>query len=431
MDQNIRICMFGGFNLYINNECKNAGILKSKKGMSLLQYIILKHDSAVPNYRLIELLWPNEESSNPENALKTLVSRFRALLNQCAEGLGACIEASRGGYRFVLLPGMTVDVFEFDEICKKLQSARELTDENRALYQRALTLYSGDLLSTAEQDEWVVSASVGLHGRYMKLVYEYLDFLKQVEDYDNIIQTCRFALENDAFDERLHLELMNALVKTNRNNEALMQYKHVTNLHFRYLGVKPPEGIQQFYKQIIQAGSSLEMNLDSMREELQEYGDIHGAFECEYAVFREIYNLQLRNLERFGTNMYLAMIMVSSMDGEPIDPLRLDDIMKGLAGILKERLRKGDTFTHFTPSQFALLLPTVTDETSHMVIERIKRYFYQRYPNSNVMFSYRVGPLNPGQSSLEDSDPASARKKKGSAGKDNAHNVKTTRTGGN
>ena len=78
MDTNVRICMFGGFNLYIDNDCKNAGILKSKKGMSLLQYIILKHDTAVPNYRLIELLWPNEESSNPENALKTLVSRFRA-----------------------------------------------------------------------------------------------------------------------------------------------------------------------------------------------------------------------------------------------------------------------------------------------------------------------------------------------------------------
>jgi len=424
MDTNIRICMFGGFNLYINNECKNTGILKSKKGMSLLQYIILKHDSAVPNYRLIELLWPNEESSNPENALKTLVSRFRALLNQCQEGLGSCIEASRGGYRFVLLEGMSVDVFEFEEICRKLQGIRELTPENRALYQRALTLYSGDLLSTAEQDEWVVSASVGLHGKYLKLVYEYLDFLKQTEEYNDIIQTCRFALETDSFDERLHLELMNALVKTNRNNEALMQYKHVTNLHFRYLGVKPPEGIQQFYKQIIQAGNSLEMNLDSMREELQEYGDVSGAFECEYAVFREIYNLQMRNLERFGTNMYLAMIMVSSMDGEPIDPLRLDDIMKGLSSILKERLRKGDTFTHFSPSQFALLLPTVTDETSHMVIERIKRFFYQRYPNSNVMFSYRVGPLNPSQPAGDETESAQNRKKKGSAGKPTAHTVK-------
>ncbi len=430
MDTQIRICMFGGFNLYINNECKNANILKSKKGMALLQYLILKHDSTVPNYRLIEMLWPNEESSNPENALKTLVSRFRALLNQCAEDLGACIEASRGGYRFVLLPNMTVDVFEFDNICRKLQGARELSAENRALYQRVISLYAGDLLSNADQDEWVVSASVGLHSKYIKLVYDYLDFLKQNEEYDLIIQTCRFALEADSFDERLHLELMNALVKTNRNNEALMQYKHVTNLHFRYLGVKPPEGIQQFYKQIIQAGNSLEMNLDTMREELQEYGDVHGAFECEYAVFREIYNLQMRNLERFGTNMYLAMIMVSSMDGEPIDPLRLDDIMKGLAIILKERLRKGDTFTHFSPSQFALLLPTVTDETSHMVIERIKRFFYQRYPNSNVMFSYRVGPLNPGHSMPETADPAAARKKKGSTGKGSANTVKPNKTGG-
>lgn len=424
MDTNVRICMFGGFNLYIDTDCKNAGILKSKKGMSLLQYIILKHDTAVPNYRLIELLWPNEESSNPENALKTLVSRFRALLNQCCEGLGSCIEASRGGYRFVQLPGMTVDIFEFEEICHELQNANALTDENRALYQRALSLYTGDLLSTAEQDEWVVSASVGLHGKYMKLVYSYLDFLKKTEEYNDIIQTCRFALENDAFDERLHLELMNALVKTNRNNEALMQYKHVTNLHFRYLGVKPPEGIQQFYKQIIQAGSSLEMNLDSMREELREYGDVHGAFECEYAVFREIYNLQMRNLERFGTNMYLAMIMVSSMDGETIDPLRLDDIMKGLASILKERLRKGDTFTHFSPAQFALLLPTVTDETSHMVIERIKRYFYQRYPNSNVMFSYRVGPLNPSLPPEEETETSAPKRKKGSAAKEKPHTVK-------
>jgi GGDEF domain-containing protein len=132
----------------------------------------------------------------------------------------------------------------------------------------------------------------------------------------------------------------------------------------------------------------------------------------------------MRNLERFGTNMYLAMIMVTSMDGEPIEPLRLDDIMKGLGTILKERLRKGDTFCHFSPSQFALLLPTVTDETSHMVIERIKRYFYQRYPNSNVMFSYRVGPLNPGQRPTSEAESAANRKKRSTDAKSKPHSIK-------
>lgn len=394
MADQVRIRMFGGFSLFVNNECKDQAVAKSKKGTALLQYLILKHDAPVPNYKLIEALWPNEESSNPENALKTLISRFRAILNQCSPELGACIEASRGGYQFSQIPGLSVDMFEFEEYARRLEGCSQLSQENRDLYQKVLTLYTGDLLAGNEQDDWAVSTSVNLHGKYIKIIYSYLNLLKKKEENDQIIQTCRFALETDPFDERLHLELMQALVKTNRNNEALMQYKHVTNMHFRYLGVKPPEGIQEFYKQIIQAGDTLDMNLDAVRAELQEYGEVHGAFECEYAVFREIYNLQMRNLERLGSTMYIAMIMITSMDGEPMEPLKLDDIMKGLSAVLKGHLRKGDTITHFSPSQYALLLPTVNMDSGRMVMERIKRFFYQRYPNSNVMFNYRIGPLS-------------------------------------
>ena len=68
--------------------------------------------------------------------------------------------------------------------------------------------------------------------------------------------------------------------------------------------------------------------------------------------------------------------------------------MKGLSEVLKAHLRKGDTITHFSPSQYALLLPTVNMDSGRMVMERIKRFFYQKFPNSNVMFSYRIGPLS-------------------------------------
>ena len=67
--------------------------------------------------------------------------------------------------------------------------------------------------------------------------------------------------------------------------------------------------------------------------------------------------------------------------------------MTGLLEILKRNLRKGDTITHFAPTIFALLLPTVNYTTGNMVMERVKRLFYRRYPNSNVVFNYRVGPL--------------------------------------
>lgn len=401
MANQIRIRLLGGFSIFVNDECFDQVIAKSKKGMAFLQYLILKYDASVPNYKLIEVLWPSEKSSNPENALKTLISRFRSILNQCSPGLGGCIVATRGGYQFSKLEGLTLDLFDFEETARKLEDCTALTPETSAWYQDILKIYTGDLLAGSDQDDWAISRNVNLHGKYIKIVYSYLDLLKKDERYEDIIQTCRFALESDPFDERLHLDLMQALVKTNRNNEALMQYKHVTNMHFRYLGVKPPEGIQDFYKQIIQAGDTLDMNIDAIRSELQEFGEVTGAFECEYAVFREIFNLQMRNLERLGSSMFIGMIMVTSMDGEPINPLRLDDIMRGLGEALKKYLRKGDTYTHFSPSQYALLLPTVNIDTGRMVIERVKRYFYQRFPNSNVMFTYRIGPLSSNMTNLK------------------------------
>lgn len=205
---------------------------------------------------------------------------------------------------------------------------------------------------------------------------------------------CRTALDVDAFDEQLHLHLMNALVKTERSNEAMQQYKHVTNLHFRYLGVQPPEGIQEFYKQIVQAGSRLDMNLDTIRNELREYDARSGAFLCEYAVFKEIYNLQIRNLKRLGQSVFLALMMISPIGEAEVTPLELNDVMMELQSVLVTGLRKGDTVCQFSPTQFALLLPMVNQVTSREVMERLKMRFYQRYPNSSYVLSYRVGPLS-------------------------------------
>ena len=187
---------------------------------------------------------------------------------------------------------------------------------------------------------------------------------------------------------------MDALVKTKRNNEALMQYKHATSLHMRYLGVRPPEGIQEFYKQIIETGHVLNEDIDGIKKELLSYNDRKGAFVCEYAVFKEIYNLQMRNLERSGTVIFLALIMISSIDERPMDPLRLDDIMRTLLEVLRTSLRKGDTITHYSPSQYVLLLPSVTYESGKLVMERLKRAFYKACPNSSVLFNYHIGPIS-------------------------------------
>lgn len=389
----IKIKLLGRFEILVNDKRIDDQLSKSKKGCTLIQYLLINRQEAVPYTRLYEILWPNEESANPESALKTLVSRMRVILSNCCPGLGECIDTVRGAYRWVSVPGCEIDVFEFERISQELHDVRALTPSSRALFHQLMALYLGDLLPASSQENWVISRSVYLQNLYITAVYQFLDLFKAQEEYDEIICVCRLALEVNAFDERLHLMLMEALVKTNRNNEAFMQYKHATNLHFRYLGVKPPEGIQEFYKQIIQAGKVLDGDLDSIRNELIDGNVAKGAFVCEYAVFKEIYNLQVRSLERSNTTIFLGLVMVSSIDGQPIDPIKLDDVMTILQDVLRKGLRKGDTITHYTASQFALLLPVKSYDNGKMIIERIKRQFYKEYVNSSIVLNYRIGPI--------------------------------------
>ncbi|MBQ6951096.1 MAG: winged helix-turn-helix domain-containing protein [Clostridia bacterium] len=390
----IRIQLMDNFMVYINEQKEEHLAKKSRKGVSLMQYLMLNHGQPVPNYRLLATLWTDEGSANPENALKTLVSRLRAILNQISPEFGNCIVADRGAYHWENLPGMTVDFFRIEAIFDDLAGIRDESPEKIALYEELLTLYKGDLLQNAEQNEWALAQATSLHNKYMSAVYSYIELLKAQENHQDIVRVCRMALNVDNFDDRLHMELMTALINTNRTNEALVQYKHVTHLNYRYLGVQPSEDMQEFYKQIVRAGKTLEFSLEAIRNELRESGEQRGAFVCEYAVFKEIYNLQMRNLERLGSTMFLGVIMVGNPDDPTMDSIKQDNIMNGTLEILKTNLRKGDTITHFSPTIFALLLPTVNYTTGNMVMERVKQLFYKKYPNSNIPFNYRIGPLS-------------------------------------
>lgn len=390
----IQIHMLGGFHVFINGIAVDEQVLKTKKGCMLLQYLILQRGKPVPTVELYEALWPDDENSNPANALKTLISRTRATLTKLSPLFADCISTQRGSYRFNIDCGIEVDIYEFETLTHRLADVRVLDDESNALFQTMLTLYAGDLLPANASENWVVARNVDLHNRYLKAVLSYIELLQKKNNYDEIIHVSRIALDIDAFDERLHISLMDALVRAGRNNESLMQYKHATNIYYRYLGAQPPEALQDFYKQIITAGQELEMNIDLIKAELAEAGKVRGAFVCEYAVFKDIYHLQARSLERLGLSMFIVLMKVNTIDGTPFEPLVLDDIMKRLLDVLRNNLRKGDTVSQFSPTQFALLLPSVNYDTGKLVMERIRRAFYREQANSNIMLTYRFGPVD-------------------------------------
>ena len=116
----IRIQMMDDFAIYIDEIQKEHMVKQSKKGLALMHYLMIHRGQSVPNHKLLQALWPEEKNTNPENALKTLVSRLRVQLNQLSPDFGKCIVADRGAYHWQCMDGMTIDLYEIDRILEEL-----------------------------------------------------------------------------------------------------------------------------------------------------------------------------------------------------------------------------------------------------------------------------------------------------------------------
>ena len=158
----VRIQMMDTFTIYINEIQADRMVNKSRKGVALMQYLILNREQPVPNQRLLAALWSEEKSANPENALKTLVSRLRALLNQLSPGLGQAIVADRNAYHWQLLPGMSVDVYEIEDIFAALSGHNGDIAWHKEQYARLMKLYSGDLLQNGPRRDGPIPGTAPL-----------------------------------------------------------------------------------------------------------------------------------------------------------------------------------------------------------------------------------------------------------------------------
>ena len=387
----MRIHMMGSFWLEANGQSYDTLVSKTRRGVSLLQYLILERGRTVSAQRLIRELWAGRRSESPENALKTMVSRMRAMLNGISDGLGACIGYEAGGYCWRSSEKVEVDALEIISVLEKLKASTNI-DEQSFLISRLQQLYTGDLFQTGDINNGIAQVNY-LHREYIEAVLRYVDQLKKIEAYNEICDICRKALIIDDLDEQLHIELMQAMVNLNRASEAMAEYRKVVKTQKSVLDTEPSEEFASYYNTLAEAGKTLKFNLDVIHNELsQQDTDRRGPFFCDYRAFKEIYNIEMRNLERLGSTMFLGVIMLGEPDGS-LSPVSRESGMAGLQEILRNNLRKGDIVTRFADNIYAMLLPTVNYDTGSMVIDRIQDLFYKEYPSGNIAFHARISPL--------------------------------------
>lgn len=376
----VSIQLLGDFSITVNGERHDYLAAKSRKGVSLLIYLILQQGKPVSTQRLIREMWSRDGAANPESALKTMVSRLRAHLNALSDGLGGCIQSSQGSYRWQCLKGVRVDALDFLDSLQSLK--RDLpVEEQLEKYRQAQALYQGDLSQTDGMVNGVIYLN-WMHREYLETMYHYIHLLRQTGSHREIQHVCDQALKIDRTDEFFRVERAKASAAMSSQEGAVASHpaagRESEGTLDRQLAVE--------YK--------LQDRLADMTHDLaRDSGSQKGPFFCEYGAFREICGAQLRSLERLGATVFLCLITVDGAEGS-ISAVTRESAMAGLREILRRSLRKGDVVTRYAPDIFALMLPSVTYNTIGMVLDRIDNMFSNEYPNNKVVLYHRVTSLS-------------------------------------
>ena len=174
------------------------------------------------------------------------------------------------------------------------------------------------------------------------------------------------------------------MVRTGAKQSALNHYEKVKELFYHEFGINLSEDLVELYKQIIDETNDAQMDLSFIASRLQE-DMVPGAFYCEYALFKEIYRLMTRMMERSGQSVYLCLVSVTEKNGKHIvNTKKQNEAVGRLRTAIQFSLRRGDVFTRYSVSQYLILLSSINYENTEMVLRRITDNFKRDNPNLAV-----------------------------------------------
>lgn len=392
----LKVNMLGGFSVSYGDAGKTLTDkdTRSRKVLMMLEYLITFREREIPQHELIDMLWPDEESDDPANALKTLLYRVRSAISEVGFVDGKDLILSRtGSYGWNNAYPIWIDAEEFDRL-SRIDSALPPDELLNNLLQ-AIALYKGDFLPKTSMEPWVVPISTYYHSQYLKAVHYAVEKLNEQARFEDIIAICQDAIAVDPYDEPLHLATIRALIDTGMQQKALQHYNYVTDLFMKGFGINPSPELVALYKEIIKTTKTMETNLHVIREELREHEHSSTAFYCEYEIFKDIYRLEARAAVRTGQVVHIVLVTVMDGRGKKLSQKQLNLSMDRLQEVIAGSLRIGDTFTRYSVSQYLCMLPTASLENCDLVMQRISRNFKKKYAHMDILLQYSALPIEP------------------------------------
>lgn len=224
----------------------------SAKVRGVLALLLLHNRESLSGAELIDRIWSDRgELEDPSGTLTSYISRARAPLK--AAGLPITISHSRAGYRLDADP-TRIDYHYSKVLQQRAAAAIDQGDPTRAraLLQEAIGLWADepllDLNSSWADDERITMAVNELLPLYQALV----DVELRLQLYDSALSTTNRLLKQHEFNDRLIMQMMQAMDGAGRHHDLPDFYRSVRHRMIERFGTEPSPTMDALFQQLLQ-----------------------------------------------------------------------------------------------------------------------------------------------------------------------------------
>lgn len=391
----IHIHMLGDFFLqYQDNKICEADN-RSRRIWSLLSFLIYYRGQQISPKRLFEQIWGNDtDVNNPENTLRLLLHRTRAMLDQLYEGAGKeCILRKEGGYCWNPDIPIVVDYERYEQLC---QGTDADASQRLPAALEALSLYQGEFLAKQSSENWVIPICTHYQNLFLMASQEAAQLLSDAKRYEEAANVCRRVIAAEPYFEPIYQRLMLVLSAMGDARGAADVYENLSRRLFDDFGIRPSDETRAVYRTAAHSPEDRTLPMEEVLEDLRESELLPGAMQCDYDYFKVLCHAESRAMERSGSVTHIALLSVSGPVHKPLSKRSLSRIMEQLGSVLRTNLRRGDTISQCSVSQYIIMLPKANYENSCMVCRRVLAAFSRAHPHVSARIQFLVQPLHPG-----------------------------------
>ena len=220
----------------------------------MFAYLAAQKGRAVPRHELAEVLWGDEPPATWDKALRVLMTKLRALLEECGIDGSTALTSAFGCYKLTLPEGAWIDVDAAEEAVELAETALTAGDlaEARSQATQAAALARRSFLP-GEDGIWVEERRRELRELLVRALECLRDAAFGAKEFAESVRHAEEVIELEPFRESAYRRLMQAHAAGGNPAEALRVYERCRRFLADELGAYPSPETEAAYVEILRS----------------------------------------------------------------------------------------------------------------------------------------------------------------------------------